>query len=63
MKALIGEDKKTTLPLGDRVDVYAMGKTMKDAMPKRFRTCWGRNFSQLIKEMIHKTPEGRLTRS
>ena len=63
MKALIGEDKKTTLPLGDRVDVYAMGKTMKDAMPKRFRTGWGRNFSQLIKEMTHKTPEGRLTRS
>ena len=52
------------LKYGDRVDVYAIGMTMKEVVAvskiNRRRT-WQRNFEQLVQQMLHSDPSQRPT--
>ena len=47
---------------GDRIDVYAIGMTMKEVAPKLNRRCiWQRNFEVLVEKMMHLDPQKRPT--
>ena len=52
-----------TLPLGERVDIFAIGKTMDRVTPSPFpsSTVWGKNFKKLIGDMTKDMPEHRPT--
>ena len=46
---------------GDRVDIFALGVTMKKVIPRRMRqtTTWDKNFFKLIEDMTDALPHNR----
>ena len=52
--------KPVVLKHGQMIDVYAMGVTMLDMVPRlNRRNVWERNFGDLLTQMTHPQPEQR----